>query len=98
MRNVKNVSLYVNIRHSQVHPSIGTDHADHGSSCATAPQRRRGESLNRTVIELLRQGLGVGALRSNGLARLAGGWSDECACVFERALAPFDHIDPEGWK
>lgn len=61
-------------------------------------KRRRGESLNRTVIELLRQGLGVGAPRSNGLARLAGGWNDECACAFERALAPFDHIDPERWK
>ena len=38
-------------------------------------KRRRGQSLNRTVIDLLKQGLGVGEPRSNGLARLAGGWS-----------------------
>ena len=35
-------------------------------------KRRRGESLNQTVIELLSQGLGVGEPRSNGLARVAG--------------------------
>jgi plasmid stability protein len=61
-------------------------------------KRRRGQSLNRTVIELLRQGLGVVAPRSNGLVHLAGGWSDERACEIERALAPFGDIDPEMWK
>ena len=29
-------------------------------------KQRRGASLNRTVIELLSQGLGVGVIRSNG--------------------------------
>ncbi len=38
---------------------------------------RRGASLNRTVIELLSQGLGVGVTRSNGLAALAGTWTEE---------------------
>ena len=61
-------------------------------------KRRRGQSLNRTAIDLLKQGLGVGTPRSNGLARLAGGWSDERAREFERALAPFDEIEPEMWK
>ncbi len=61
-------------------------------------KRRRGQSLNRTAIELLKQGLGVGSPRSNGLGRLAGGWSEEDAREFERALAPFGEIDPEMWK
>lgn len=68
---------------------------------ATALERekqRRGQSLNRTAIELLKQSLGVGSRRSNGLGRLAGGWSDEQAREFERILVPFSDIDPEMWK
>ena len=61
-------------------------------------KRRRGQSLNRTAIELLKQSLGVGSPRSNGLCRLAGGWSDERAQEFERVLVPFSDIDPEMWK
>ena len=61
-------------------------------------KRRRGQSLNRTAIDLLKQGLGVGAPRSNGLARLAGGRSDEQVRELEEALAPFGEIDPEMWK
>ena len=38
---------------------------------------RRGSSLNQTVVDLLRQRLGVGMTRSNGLGKLAGGWTDE---------------------
>ncbi len=36
----------------------------------------RGTSLNQTVIDALRQSLGVGGKRSNGLARLAGTWTE----------------------
>lgn len=61
-------------------------------------KRRRGESLNQTVIELLTQGLGVGTARSNGLARLAGTWSEEEFQEFERAVAPFEEIDDELWR
>ncbi len=35
----------------------------------------------------------TGSPRSNGLHRLAGGWSDEQAREFERILAPFGEID-----
>jgi plasmid stability protein len=59
---------------------------------------RRGESLNQTVLELLAQGLGVGHPRSNGLAGLAGRWSDHEFRDFESAVAPFDESDPELWK
>lgn len=61
-------------------------------------KRRRGESLNRTVLELLGQGLGVGTTRSNGLARLAGDWSEEELREFEEAVAPFERIDEELWR
>ena len=61
-------------------------------------KRRRGESLNRTVIELLSQSLGVGTTRSNGLGRLAGTWTEEEFQEFERAVAPFEEIDDELWR
>ncbi len=61
-------------------------------------KRRRGESLNQTVIGLLSKGLGVGAPRSNGLASLSGKWSEEDLEEFERAVAPFAEIDDELWR
>ena len=61
-------------------------------------KRRRGESLNQTVLELLAQGLGVGHPRSNGLAGLAGRWSEEEFCEFEDAVAFFEEPDAELWK
>lgn len=60
-------------------------------------RRRRGRSLNQTVIELLSQGLGVAVPRSNGLGRMAGSWSPEEVEEFERAVMPFEEIDPELW-
>jgi hypothetical protein len=61
-------------------------------------KRRRGRSLNQTVIDLLGQSLGVQGGRSNGLGRLAGSWGDEDFDEFERAVAPFEQIDDELWK
>lgn len=61
-------------------------------------KRRRGQSLNQTVIDLLGQGLGVGRSRSNGLRRLAGRWSDQELRDFERATAPFEEVDEELWR
>jgi plasmid stability protein len=60
-------------------------------------KQRRGSSLNQTVIDLLKQGLGVSGTRSNGLAPMAGQWSEEEYQDFERALAPFEELDPELW-
>jgi len=53
-------------------------------------RRRRGKSLNRTVIDLLSEGLGVEKQHSNGLALLAGTWDEEDMREFERAMAPFE--------
>lgn len=61
---------------------------------------RRGLSLNRTVLALMREALGVsdGAERSNGLRRLAGTWTEDEFSEFERAIEPFGEIDEEVWR
>lgn len=59
----------------------------------------RGVSLNQTVIDLLRRALGLGeAVRSNGLAELAGSWSGRELAEFEAAVADFERIDEELWR
>ena len=65
-----------------------------------AERRRRGKSLNETVIDLLSQGLGVGGAdrRRNGLRRLAGTWSAREQARFEAAVAPFEKVDEELWR
>jgi hypothetical protein len=65
-----------------------------------AERRRRGTSLNRTVIELLRAALGVarGSRRSNGLERLAGTWTRREHEDFEKATAVFEQVDEELWR
>ena len=63
-------------------------------------RRRRGKSLNETVIQLLRQSLGVKpeAVRKNGLSRLAGSWSPDEHREFEQNVAGTEQIDPELWR
>jgi plasmid stability protein len=61
-------------------------------------KRRKGKSLNQTVIDLLGQGLGAESVRSNGLGRLAGGWSEDEFRDFERATAYFEAVDEELWR
>lgn len=61
---------------------------------------RRGASLNRTVIDLLRRALGLlpGHPWDNGLGRLAGTWSAEDLEAFETATRCFGQVDPELWS
>ena len=61
-------------------------------------KRRRGTSLNQTVIDLLRQSLGVSETSRNGLAGLAGTWSAAEQKQFLRDIQQFDKIDPDLWK
>lgn len=61
-------------------------------------KRRRGRSLNQTVIDLLGQSLGIQERRSNGLRRLAGSWDEKELREFEQAVAPFEQIDEELWR
>ena len=65
-----------------------------------AEKRRRGLSLNRTVLLLMQEALGVsiGRNRSNGLRRLAGSWSESEFRDFEHAVAPFADIDEDLWR
>jgi plasmid stability protein len=61
---------------------------------------RRRESINQTVLDLLKQALGLvpESRYKNGLANLAGTWSREDAAEFERNTAVFEKIDEEMWK
>jgi plasmid stability protein len=63
-------------------------------------KHRRGRSLNQTVLELLAQGLGLhpATRRSNGLARLAGTWTDAEHAEFEESIAATEQIDEELWR
>ncbi|MCX6594469.1 MAG: hypothetical protein NTZ56_23390 [Acidobacteria bacterium] len=61
-------------------------------------RQRRGKSLNQTVVDLLTQALGVKGKRRNGLAHLAGGWSEAEFEEFNKNTASFSEPDPELWK
>ena len=65
-----------------------------------AESRRRGQSLNQTVVELLAAATGVGQdpPLMNGLQDLAGTWSQEEFASIEAALADADRVDPEMWQ
>jgi hypothetical protein len=64
-----------------------------------AERKRRGVSLNQTVIDLLSRSLGVGnkGARSNGLRALAGTWSADEHARFERATTIAEQLEEELW-
>ena len=61
---------------------------------------RRGTSLNRTVLDLLAQALGVAATSEydNGLGDFAGGWTQEEYEAFEKTVSVFEKVDEELWR
>ena len=61
-------------------------------------KRRRGTSLNQTVVELLRSSLGVSGVRTNGLRRLSGTWTDAQHQEFLKHIQVFETIDADLWK
>jgi len=63
-------------------------------------RKRRGDSLNQTVVNALRRGLGLGSARkSNGLASLAGTWTEEEFAAFESAVEELsEQVDEELWR
>jgi plasmid stability protein len=71
---------------------------DDVSAALEREKRRRGTSLNQTVIDLLRLGLGVEKSRSNGLARLGGSWTEAEQRRFLDDIRIFEKIDPEWWR
>jgi hypothetical protein len=56
--------------------------------------------LDQMVIEILRRALQVGSPdeRRNGLARLAGTWTDEEHARFEAAVAVTEQLDEDLWR
>lgn len=61
--------------------------------------RRRGTSLNKTVLDLLTQSLGLETGRfDNGLGKLAGSWTEDDFLQFEKDTAVFERVDPELWQ
>jgi plasmid stability protein len=63
-------------------------------------RRRRGKSLNLTVIQLLGQSLGVppNGPRRNGLAALGGTWTEDEHREFELHIQTTEQVDPELWQ
>lgn len=63
-------------------------------------RKRRGASLNQTVVDALRRGLGLGQERkSNGLAALAGKWTEEEFEAFEEAVRELgEQVDEDLWR
>ena len=63
-------------------------------------RKRRSASLNQTAIDALARALGVapGKPADNGLAALAGTWTESDLHAFEAATTMFGRVDDELWK
>ena len=63
-------------------------------------KRRRGQSLNQTVLDVLDRGLGLHAAGRprNGLGKFAGSWSSDDHAQFEANIATTERIDDEIWR
>lgn len=64
---------------------------------------RSGLSLNKTVISILEEGLGLSgsgrsSVRNSDFDEFCGIWSEEQADEFDRSLAEQRRIDPELWE
>jgi hypothetical protein len=63
---------------------------------------RRGQSLNKTVLALLAERLGLGEsavpVEYDDLDELAGTWSKSEATRFDEALHAQRQVDPELWR
>lgn len=59
--------------------------------------RRRKVSVNRLIVETLREHYAAGDQRFDDLDALAGVWSSAEAAAFETAVAPFAEIDASLW-
>ena len=72
---------------------------DELAEALSSEKERRGQSLNGTILALLKQALGLGGgSRTNGLERLAGGWSRAEAEEFDEAVAVFEQVDDGLWR
>ena len=70
------------------------------SRAIESERKKRGTSLNATVVQLLRLAVGAGADApfDNGLGKYAGGWTEADLEEFEQNTADTREIDLEMWK
>jgi len=63
-------------------------------------RRHKRSSLNQAAIDALARALGVHGSEpaENGLAVLAGTWSESDFRAFQAATATFEKVDDEHWK
>lgn len=59
--------------------------------------RRLGVSVNRLIVDTLRQHYSVAPKRNDALAALAGSWRREDADAFDAATRPFSEVEPALW-
>ena len=59
--------------------------------------RRQKLSVNRLIVDTLRQHYAPAKRAPDGLDALAGSWSKAEAAEFNAAIAPFGEIDPALW-
>lgn len=59
--------------------------------------RRRKVSVNRLIVETLRERYSAGAREFDDLDALAGTWSKAESAAFESAIAPFGEVDANLW-
>ena len=59
--------------------------------------RRRRVSVNRVIVETLREQYAVREPEFHDLDELAGTWSKAEADEFDAAVAPFGEVDPDLW-
>ncbi len=59
--------------------------------------RRRKVSVNRLIVETLREHYSAATRQFDDLDALAGSWSKAESAAFESAVAPFSEIDAALW-
>ena len=59
--------------------------------------RRRKVSVNRLIVETLRERYSAGPQEFDDLDALAGSWSKAESAAFESAVAPFGKVDATLW-
>ena len=62
--------------------------------------RRKGSSLNKTIIAIIEKGLGLpsGSDKRRDLTSLAGTWDEAALAEFNKATSVFGTIDTENWQ
>lgn len=66
-------------------------------SCIRSSARRRKVSVNRLIVDTLRQQYGAGGQTHDDLDALVGRWTPAEAAAFDAVTAPFSEVDTALW-